>query len=121
MTKSRPRIEELFAQGLAQGLTSRAAYVAAGYKASDAAASHLSRNVKVQARVLGFTTKAAEKAGVTIERIVNELPKIGFTDIRRALDRSRPSSTPCKCRLPGGLSEDWRETQVLRQDEVCTM
>ncbi len=29
---------------------------------------------------------AAAKAGVTVERIVNELAKIGLSDIRRALD-----------------------------------
>ncbi len=61
------------------------AYVAAGYKASDASASHLSRNVKVQARVAELVCKAAEKAGVTVERIVAELAKVGFGDVRRAL------------------------------------
>ena len=30
--------------------------------------------------------KAAEKAGVTVERIVAELAKIAFSDIRKALD-----------------------------------
>jgi phage terminase small subunit len=77
-----PPRHELFAQGLVQGLTARAAYVQAGYKASDASASHLSRNVKVQARV----AEMMAEAGVTIDRIVAELAKIAFSDIRKALD-----------------------------------
>jgi hypothetical protein len=42
---------ELFAQGLAQGLSNRAAFAQAGYKPSDSTASHLANSDKVKARV----------------------------------------------------------------------
>jgi phage terminase small subunit len=42
---------ELFAQGLAQGLSNRAAFAPAGYKPSDSTASHLANSDKVKARV----------------------------------------------------------------------
>jgi hypothetical protein len=50
----------------------------AGYKASAVRPSHLSRNVKVQARVAELVCKAAEKASVTV------LAKVGFRHVRRA-------------------------------------
>jgi len=45
----------------------------------------LSKNPKVQARVAELVGKAAKKAGVTIDRIVAEMAKVGFSDVRRAL------------------------------------
>ena len=56
---------EIFAQGLAQGLSVGAAYVQAGYKASDSSASHLSRNPKVQARVDELVAGSAALATFT--------------------------------------------------------
>ncbi len=50
---------ELFAQGLAQGSTARAAYVQARYKAFDASAWHLSKIPKLQ---LEFTRCPNQKA-----------------------------------------------------------
>lgn len=46
----------------------------------------MSKNPKVAARVDGLVSASATKAGVTIDRIVQELAKIAFSDIRRALD-----------------------------------
>lgn len=43
-------------------------------------------NGKVQARIAEIQAVGAEKAGVTIDRIVAELAKIAFSDLRRALD-----------------------------------
>jgi hypothetical protein len=42
---------ELSAQGLAQGLSNRAAFAQAGYKPSDSTASHLANSDKIKARV----------------------------------------------------------------------
>lgn len=71
---------ERFAQELAKGLSASAAYVAAGYAKSDSNASRLSSNEKVRTRVQELLQEGAEKAGVTIQRIVDELAKIAFHD-----------------------------------------
>lgn len=70
---------ELFAQELAQGKTATEAYVLAGYKDNDGNASKLA--AKVQDRVKEITGRAAEKVGVTIERVLEELAKIGFANM----------------------------------------
>ncbi|WP_411914157.1 terminase small subunit [Bosea thiooxidans] len=72
---------ERFAQELAKGSSASAAYVAAGYAKSDSNASRLSGNEKVRSRVEELLGEGAEKAGVTIERIVAELAKVGFANM----------------------------------------
>lgn len=72
---------ERFAQGIAQGLSASAAYVAAGYSKNDGNAARLNGNEKVRARVEELLTAGAEKAGVTIQRIVDELAKVGFANM----------------------------------------
>lgn len=71
---------ELFAQELAQGKNVAAAYAAAGYAPSDSNCSRLNGNAKVKARVNELLAASAKKAGVTIDRIVKELAKIGFAN-----------------------------------------
>lgn len=70
---------ERFAQELAKGKTATEAYVLVGYKDNDGNASKLA--AKVQDRVKELTGKAAEKAGITIERVLTELAKIGFANM----------------------------------------
>lgn len=77
---------ELFAQELAKGTTATEAYVLVGYKADDGNACKLSS--KVQDRVQEITSAAAERCGVTVGKVVTELAKIGFSDIRKAVDWS---------------------------------
>lgn len=74
---------ELFAQGLAQGKSASAAYIDAGYEANAGNAGRLNRNEHVRARVEELLFAGAERAGVTIDRVVAELAKIGFSDIRK--------------------------------------
>lgn len=76
---------ERFAQELAKGATAEAAYAKAGYAASRKNAQRLRTNEGVQSRVEQILSQAAEKAGVTVERIADELVKIGFADIRKAV------------------------------------
>src|SRR5215510_6403941 len=64
---------ELFAQGLAKGLGIGAAYVAAGYKPSPAAATRLSKNVKLQERVAELQAASAGKAGVSRQWVLERL------------------------------------------------
>jgi phage terminase small subunit len=55
--------------------------VEAGYSKSDSNASRLSGNEKVRARVEELLSQGAAKAGVTVQRIVDELAKVGFANM----------------------------------------
>jgi len=77
---------ERFAQGLARGLSAGEAYVEAGYAPNDGNASRLKGNEKVQARLAELTEAGALRAEVTVERVLSELARIGFSDLRRAFD-----------------------------------
>jgi hypothetical protein len=64
---------ERFAQELAKGASQREAYVTAGYKPDDGAASRLSSNVKVQGRVTDLLQRAATRAETTAADIARQL------------------------------------------------
>lgn len=75
---------ERFAQELAKGSAQIDAYVAAGYERSEGAASRLSRNVKIAARVKELIEKGAERAEISIAalnerliRLANKAENIG--------------------------------------------
>jgi phage terminase small subunit len=74
---------ELFAQALAQGKSASAAYVCAGYAAHGGNAGRLSKNESIRDRVEELLHAGAERAGVTVDRVIGELAKIGFSDIRK--------------------------------------
>jgi phage terminase small subunit len=81
---------EVFAQGVAEGKSGRAAYMAAFPKckkdeAADASAAKLLAKPAVRASVDELIATAAEKAGVNIERVIAELARIGFADIRQVV------------------------------------
>lgn len=82
---------ERFAQELAKGKTATEAYVLVGYKDNDGNASKMA--AKVQDRVKEITGKAAEKAGVTIERVLGELALIGFSNMQDYM-RAGPDGDP---------------------------
>ena len=72
---------ERFAQELAKGRSAVDAHEAAGFKRNDGNASKLASKPDIQARVKEITGAAAEKAGVTVAAIVEELAKIGFSNM----------------------------------------
>lgn len=72
---------ERFAQELAKGTVAVTAYAKAGYKPDDGNASKMAAKPEVQARVQEITGKAAERVGVTIERILDELALLGFSNM----------------------------------------
>ncbi len=80
---------ERFAQEVAKGKSATEAYKDAGYtpkgKVAASAASRLLRGVKVKARIDELLQNAADKAGLTVERVLSELSKIAFADIRQAV------------------------------------
>ncbi|OJF97590.1 terminase small subunit [Pararhizobium antarcticum] len=87
---------EKFAQLLAQGKTADDAYAQAGFKANRGNATTLKRKQNIQDRVSHLleweltlerkaTEKAIDKLAITKERVLAELAKIGFADIRKAI------------------------------------
>jgi phage terminase small subunit len=76
---------ELFAQELAKGITAEEAYTLAGYAPNRGNYIRLKANESIKARVAEILAAACEKAGVTVDRIIEELAKIGFADFRKAV------------------------------------
>lgn len=87
---------ERFAQGLSRGLTADQAYQDAGFKANRGNAATLKQKQSIQDRVSELleweqtverkaTEKAIDKLAITKERVLAELAKIGFSDIRKAI------------------------------------
>lgn len=58
------------------------AYPNCSKKASDAAGSRLLKNVKVAKYLAGVQARASKKTDVTAERVLEELAKIGFSNMR---------------------------------------
>src|SRR5437660_12310275 len=76
---------ERFAQARAQGKAANEAYAMAGYKANDGNASRLKGNERISARVQEIVGRAAERAEVSLERVLRELAAIAFSDIRKVV------------------------------------
>lgn len=72
---------EKFAQGIFKGLPASTAYTNAGYKFSEPHASRLARDGKVRARVEELQGRVAQKVEISVERVLAELAKVGFTDM----------------------------------------
>lgn len=64
---------EKFAQEVAKGKSATDAYTAAGYSGDRTAASRLSTNVNIQARVAELLNKSAERAVITVASITQRL------------------------------------------------
>ncbi|RVG81336.1 terminase small subunit [Sinorhizobium meliloti] len=77
---------EKFAQELAKGKTADEAYQLAGFKPNRGNAARLNANESIQARVAEIQGKGALKAEATVERVLKELSRIGFSDLRRVFD-----------------------------------
>ncbi|WP_406853505.1 terminase small subunit [Alsobacter sp. KACC 23698] len=76
---------ERFAQEISKGATADEAYALAGYSPHRSNAARMSANEHIRSRVEEILSKAADKVGVTVERVISELAKIGFADIRKAV------------------------------------
>lgn len=91
---------ERFAQGISEGMSGAEAYVWAGYdsnaKAAAVSATRLLKDAKISGRIADLlkrredieiraTERAVEKLAISKERILSELAKIGFADIRKAV------------------------------------
>ena len=72
---------EAFAQEVAKGKTLCKAYVLAGYADDRGNASKLHQITTIKDRIKELTAEAAARAGVSIERVLKELAKIGFSNL----------------------------------------
>lgn len=76
---------EKFAKLVSDGKSASASYRKAGYsakgKSSDEAASRLSRNIKVAARILELKERSADRAEITRASVLRELGLIGFANM----------------------------------------
>lgn len=86
--------QETFAAGVAQGLTQAEAYRRAYPKSKgwrDATvwkrSSELMRNGEVLGRVSELTRQAAASNEITVERVLRELARLAFFDIRKLVNR----------------------------------
>jgi phage terminase small subunit len=85
---------EAFAQGLAKGLSASEAYTAAGYANSRSGASRLATNENIEARVAELIDKGAQRAEIGIARVLQELGRIGFSDLRTAFTDTGALKSP---------------------------
>lgn len=77
---------EAFAQLRAKGKSSDDAYEAAGYKPNRGNAARLNAKESVRARISELQSAGAERTEVTVGQVITELARIGFADIRNAVE-----------------------------------
>jgi phage terminase small subunit len=83
-----PRLE-LFAQGISKGMTAIEANEAAGFEPDDGNASRRRNDPAVVARIDELLEDAARVAGIDTVRVMKELGRLGFSDLRQAFDGGR--------------------------------
>ncbi len=71
---------EKFAQALAKGSSADAAYQMAGYKANRGNAATLKANQNITDRVSEIVGKAADRAQITVDRLVEEMGKLALAN-----------------------------------------
>lgn len=85
---------ERFAQALAAGKSADEAYKLAGYRPNRGNASRLKSDESIQARLAELTEVGTLRAEVTVERVLTELARIGFSDLRRAFTEAGALKAP---------------------------
>ena len=88
---------ESFAQERARGKSIDEAYQIAGFKPNRSNASRLNANEHIRARVDEIVGRGAVKAEATVARVLEEMRRLGFSDMRKAFDENGNLKRP----------EDW--------------
>ncbi len=101
---------EKFAQNLARGMSATKAYSNVGYKPSEAHASRLAGNGKVQTRVAELMAPAIEATEATVERVLKEMVRLAFYDMTEIL--AVDDDGKVTQRDPTSLPEDLRRAIV---------
>ena len=76
---------EIFAQEVAKGVAIDEAYQAAGYSKHAQNAARLMKNESVRSRIDEIMSFAAQIATVEVAQVLDELAKIAFSDVRKAV------------------------------------
>ena len=92
---------ERFAQELAKGKTATEAYTAAGYIGDRTAASRLSTNVNVSARITEIQSKTVKKAEITVQSLADELEEARAMALKEGQTSAAVSATMGKAKLFG--------------------
>lgn len=79
---------ESFAQERARGKSIDEAYQIAGFKPNRSNASRLNANEHIRARVDEIVGRGAVKAEATVARVLEEMRRLGFSDLRNAFDEN---------------------------------
>lgn len=72
---------ERFCQLIVEGVSQEDAYERVGYRRNSGNTSTLVRKKEIQSRIREIKETAARSAGITIERVLTELGKIGFANM----------------------------------------
>lgn len=84
------RKHEIFAQEMAKpGSSTIPSLTKAGYAPHPAAATRLLKNVNISARIAEIQNRGAERAAASVERIVEEIERLSFSDLTEAIDIRR--------------------------------
>lgn len=73
---------EYFARHLAEGKTGDEAYVLAGYEPNRANAARLKSNEIIRARMAYLQGRGAERAEISVEKVLREMARLAFSDPR---------------------------------------
>lgn len=77
---------ELFCRYIVEGNTADDAFEMAGYKRQTQNAYRLKRRPDVSARIAELMERGLKRHDITVDRIMEEYAKLGFSDIRQAFD-----------------------------------
>ena len=109
---------ELFCQAYYSTARGKKSAIKAGYKAktADSRASQLLRILNVKNRIAYLQAKLSKKAGVTAERVVDELSKIGFGRVSKRLSNTeKTKALDLLCKHLGVYERDNTQRQQTVQ------
>lgn len=92
---------ERFAQGLAKGRSASEAYVDAGYRESRSAASRLSTNVNILARVAEIQDRATIRTEITLASLMEEAAEIQAAALKANQHSAAIAALTAKAKLAG--------------------
>jgi phage terminase small subunit len=105
---------EAFAQALAKGKSATEAYAETGYKGDRTAASRLSTNVNVSARVTELQAKTVKKVEITVDSLAAELEEARALALTEKQTSAAVSATMGKAKLFGLGSETRKLTGTIQ-------
>lgn len=110
---------ERFAQDLAKGMSASEAYVSAGYKESRSAASRLSTNVNILARVAEIKDRGAIRTEITLASLMKEAAEIQSAALKANQHSAAVAALTAKAKL-AGLWVDRSENENVNTNYVVS-